>query len=164
MNDLLSANKQAAHSRTLASKALASHQAAARHPGHTHHQGLGGRQHAAPCPHVGPGGQGLPPAAAAGTGPGHRGGHRLGAEAGGAQRPRPGQGVAAGAPGPGPAGLLTGSDGSDALGAGGGRRRPWNSWAEKEKKQQQSAPPNLAAISPGSPSLSLGVAHGFFLQ
>ncbi|KAI2541567.1 ATP6V1G2 isoform 4, partial [Pan troglodytes] len=67
----------------------------------------GGQQHAVPCPHGGPGGQGQPRAEAAGTGQGHRGGHRPGAVVGAAQHLHRGLGVAGGGPGPGPAVLQT---------------------------------------------------------
>lgn len=100
----------------------------------THHLGLGGQQHAVPYPHGGPGGQGQPRAEAAGTGLGHRGGHRPGAVVGAAQHLHRGLGVAGGGPGPGPAVLQTSNDGSDVLGVGVGKWRPWNSWAEEGKK------------------------------
>ncbi|ELR50187.1 V-type proton ATPase subunit G 2, partial [Bos mutus] len=67
----------------------------------------GGQRHAAPCPHGGPGGQGQPQAAAAGTGQGHRGGRMPGAEVGAAQHLHQGLGVAEGGLGPEPAVLQT---------------------------------------------------------
>lgn len=95
----------------------------------THRPGPGAQRRAAPCPRGGPGGQGPPPAGAASTAPGRRGGHRPGAGVGAARRRHRGLGVAGGGPGPGPAAPRTGNDGSDALGVGGGTRRPWTSWA-----------------------------------
>lgn len=117
----------------------------------THHQGPGGQQRAAPCPRGGPGGQGQPQAEAAGTGRGHRGGHRPGAVVGVAQRLHQGLGVAGGGPGPGPAVLQTSNDGSDALGVGGGKWRPWKSWAEEEGKKGSRQGPSLAWSLPHRP-------------
>uniref|UniRef100_A0ABI7ZCS3 V-type proton ATPase subunit G n=3 Tax=Felinae TaxID=338152 RepID=A0ABI7ZCS3_FELCA len=67
----------------------------------------GGQQRAAPCPRGGPGGQGQPQAEEAGTGQGHRAGHRPGAVVGVAQRLHQGPGVSGGGLGPGPAVLQT---------------------------------------------------------
>lgn len=118
----------------------------------THHQGPGGQQRAAPCPRGGPGGQGQPRAEEAGTGQGHRGGHRPGAAVGAAQHLYQGLGVSGGGPGLGPADLQTSSDGSDALGVGGGKWRPWNSWAEEGKKGS-SQEPSLGCPSPSTPDI-----------
>uniref|UniRef100_A0A8P0TTR4 V-type proton ATPase subunit G n=4 Tax=Canis lupus TaxID=9612 RepID=A0A8P0TTR4_CANLF len=70
--------------------------------------GPGAQRRAAPCPRGGPGGQGPPPAGAASTAPGRRGGHRPGAGVGAARRRHRGLGVAGGGPGPGPAAPRTG--------------------------------------------------------
>lgn len=130
----------------------------------THHQGPGGQQRAAPCPRGGPGGQGQPQAEEADTGRGHRAGHRPGAVVGVAQRLHQGPGVAGGGPGPGPAVLQTSNDGNDALGVGGGKWRPWKSWAEEGKKGSSQGP-SLASPSPipDSPSCS-SLRFPFFLH
>lgn len=109
----------------------------------THHQGPGGQQRAVLCPHGGPGGQGQPPAEEAGTRQGHHGGNRPGGVVGAAQHLHQGLGVAGGGPGPGPAVQQTSNDESDVLDVGGGKWRPWNSWAEEEGKRGSSQDPTF---------------------
>lgn len=123
-----------------------------RFPRPTHHPGPGGPQRAAPCCRGGPGGQGQPRDAAAGTGLGHRGERRPCAEEGAARHPHRGLGVAGGEPGLAPAALPTSTAGSGALVVAGGKQRPWNSWAEEEvgNVRTESALPTTQTCPPAA--------------
>lgn len=60
--------------------------------------------------------------------------HRHGAVWGAAPHLHQGLGVVGGGPGPEPADLKTSTGGNDALGVGGGKWKPLNSWSEEGKK------------------------------